>query len=286
MAIVAVLGAALAASMLARRTPHGATRHLRVVSLSPNTTEILFAIGAGGDVVGVTASCDYPPEARSVTRIGGYGCPNAEKILALRPDVVVGAGEGMGALPAVRLLVQRGIPVRLFEHESFGAILELTRRLGEATGRQENARRLVASLSARLAALDERTRNVPEAKRPRVYVEVWNDPIMSIGSHSFITELVRRAGGASVTADLPGDYPRVAPELVVERDPQVILTGYMNDPAQAAAVARRIGWGRVAAARDGRIITDIDPDLLLRPGPRLVDGAEQLFRRLYPEGAP
>jgi len=276
----------LASNLLGDRPVPSSGSRLRIVSLSPNITEIVFALGAGQDLVGVTTACDYPPEARRLARAGGFGSPDAEAILALKPQLVVGSGPGMDVLPAVELLRRREVPVCILSEASFGDLFLAIRRLGDLTGRVEAAARLTASLSERLAAVERRFRDVPEGKRPRVYVEIWMQPLISVGASSFVTELVRRAGGISITADLPGDYPQVSPEVVVARDPSVIVLTHGGGSATAASVGRRVGWARVTAVREMRVIADLLPDLILRPGPRLVEGVEELSRRLYAEVAP
>src|SRR3989304_6148567 len=224
----------------------------RITSVAPSVTEILFALGLGDNIVGISDADDYPAGGlRGKTRVGGV-ILNVERILALRPDLVI----GVAGLPPGQLgpLVRRGA-------------------LGGVPGRGAGADRLVGGLRARVAAVERRVRGrVP----PRVYVEIWDEPLQTAGAGTFIDDLVRRAGGRNLMADLHG-WPQVAPEAVVRRDPEVILLTY----AGRQRVAARVGWAGVAAVRRSRIY-ELDPDLVSRPGPRLGDGLGGIARLLHP----
>ncbi len=254
---------------------------LRIVSLAPSVTEIIFALGLGECLVGATQYCTWPPEAKRIERVGGFGTPNVERLLALRPDLVVAAG--LERKEAAEALRQAGIRVldvtiRNFE-ELFAAILEI----GKEAGRPSQAEALVKTMRAELDAVARRYASVPQERRPRVFVEIWHDPLTTAGAASFLNDLVSRAGGVNVAGALPQPHPRVNPEKVIEWDPDFIVTAYMARPGRAAAqVASRIGWAGIKAVKNGRIIDDIPADLLLRSGPRLVEGVKALAVRLYP----
>jgi len=244
----------------------------RITSVAPSVTEILFALGLGDNIVGISDADDYPASGlRGKTRVGGV-ILNVERILALRPDLVIGVA-GLQQEQLERL-IRLGLPVLAVEARSLEETFAQISLLGRVTGRGAAADRLVGGLRARVAAVERRVRGrVP----PRVYVEIWDEPLQTAGAGTFIDDLVRRAGGRNLMADLHG-WPQVAPEAVVRRDPEVILLTY----AGRQRVAARVGWAGVAAVRRGRIY-ELDPDLVSRPGPRLVDGLERIARLLHRE---
>jgi len=256
---------------------------LRIVSLAPNATEILFALGLGDHVVGVTDRCNYPPAAKAIERVSGFGTPNVEKLLALGPDMVIACGLEKPEFSEV--LRQAGIQVVNVQKTgfiaSFPQLFEVVRQIGEATGRGLEAQQLVAGMQSELDAVATRVGRIDDAQRPRVFVELEESPLMTAGAGSFIDDLISRAGGRNVAHDISSAYPRIDPEKVIAWNPDVILVAHGDRPGEAAErLSRHIGWSDIAAVRERRVIDDIDADLLFRPGPRLVDGVKALAARL------
>ncbi len=247
----------------------------RLVSLAPSITECLHAVGAGGALVGVTESCDFPPEAAAVPKVGSFTAPDPERILALKPDAVLTTSRAPA--PARVFLERNGVRVATIPLERLDDVPRGLQTVGEIAGRAAEGRAAAEEWRGRLAAIRSRGGRRPPR---RIFLEIWHDPLTAPGASSFITEAIEAAGGASVTADLPGEYVRVSPDLVVRRRPDAIVLAYMGAAPAAGDVARRVGWEDLPAVREGRIIRDIDPSLLLRPGPRLIDGIEALRRRL------
>ena len=251
----------------------------RIVSLSPSTTETLFALGLGSKVVGVSTWCDYPPEVKALPKMGDYGSPAMEAILAARPDLVVVSGRGMS-----RVLVdleRAGIRVYFAPDDTVANIASGLEELGVLAGAAESGRKLASEMHAAFAAGDARAA-LPADRRPLVFLETWSEPLSTVGGDTFVDELVRAAGGRNVAADLGKGYFAPTVETVIRRDPQVIIITRMGDEGAAAAkaLASRPGWAGVRAVREGRVWSDLDPDCLLRPGPRLVKGLEALRKRL------
>jgi iron complex transport system substrate-binding protein len=255
---------------------------LRIVSLSPSVTEMLFALGVEDCIVGVTDRCDFPPAAREIQRIGAFGAPNVETLLALSPDLMIGTG--LERTDAALFLRRSGIRVLWIKTGNFSEMFSALLEIGREVGQSQKAEELVASMQAELHAVAARYREIPPGQRPRVFVELWHDPITTAGKGSFVDEVITRAGGINVARELESAYPTVNPENVVDWNPDVILLGYMNQEQPKAALADRIGWSDVAAVRSGRIVGDIPSDFLLRPGPRLTEGVKALSRRLYGAG--
>jgi len=252
---------------------------LRIVSISPSVTEMLFALDVGDSVVGVTNFCDYPPEARAIERVGGFGTPSMEKLMALSPSLVIGTGVERAAATAT--LRRMGIEVLWIKTDSISELFDALRQIGKAVGKAEKAEEVVAAMQAEFDAVVETYRDAIAEQRPKVFVEVWYDPITTAGKRSFINGVITRAGGINVAGELNSDYPTVNPEMVIEWNPDVIVSGYMNQEQPEETLAKRIGWGEVNAVRSGRIINDIPSELLLRPGPRVTEGVWALARRLH-----
>jgi iron complex transport system substrate-binding protein len=265
--------------------PHDAPENgtLRIVSLAPSATEILFALQAGDSLVGATDYCDYPPEAAQVQRVGGFGAPNLESLLALRPDLVVAAGfEREELIGVLRRSGIRVLDVRIRNcEETFDSI----RQIGEAVDKRRQAESLVARMRADLDAVA--AQNAARRRRPKVFVEIAAQPLITAGAASFLDDLIERAGGVNVAHEIAREYPNVSAEKVIEWNPDVIVVAKMGGPGDAAAqLSQRIGWADIAAVRKGAIIDDIPPDLLFRPGPRLIEGVKAIAARLHKESRP
>ncbi len=251
----------------------------RVVSLAPNLTEIIFAIGAGDRLVGRSSACDYPPEAARVPVVGGFGRPSVEGVLAAGPTLVVDVDLEDRALRGI--FRRHGVAAHSIACRRLADVPDAIRRLGGLLDRSEAAEALAESIEADLARLRAEAAATPMEARPRLFIELWPDPLMTVGRASFVHDLVELAGARNLAAEADRDYFSVDPEWVIARDPDAILVLHRSagdEPAQR--IAARPGWSGVRAARAGRVIADVDPDLLQRPGPRLAEGAAQLRARL------
>jgi len=261
------------------RDQHTGSARMRIVSLAPGVTEILFALGVGDRLVGVTNCCNQPEEATRIAQVGGFGAPNIETLLALSPDLVIATGFEHKDLPEVL----HGSDVRVLDLRirNFEELFDAIHKIGDAVGRPDRADRLVRQMRADLEAIAPHDATA-KARRPRVFVEITDHPLMTAGAGSFLDDVVTKAGGANVAHELPQPYPRINPEKVIEWDPEVIvLTSMSRGGDPAAELSRRIGWSDIAAVWSGRIVDDIDPDLLFRPGPRLIEGVRTLAARIH-----
>lgn len=255
----------------------------RVVSLAPSVTEILFAVGAGPQVVGSTSFCDFPPEAADLPEIGGFSASSisVEAIVGLAPDLVI-AGTARQQ-PVAEQLAQLGIPVVVLAPASFDAVYNSILQVGALTGTSDQAAQVVAAMQARVSAVTAVVATIPAEARPSIYWEVTDDPLMAAGPRTFIDQMIGLVGATNIFADASEAYPQVNAETVFERDPQVILgPDSHGDALTLAAVAARPGWAEIKAVRDGRVYT-LDGDSVSRPGPRLADAIELLAATLYPE---
>ena len=248
----------------------------RIITLAPSLTEMVYALGLAPRVVGVSAWSDYPPEAAEKPVVGDAFALNREKILALKPDLIF-ADQNLQPQAAAELR-QLGLPVFVIAPQTLDEVLASISTLGRLTGATQSADQLVRNLRNRIEAVRSRTGKLAVDDRPRVFVEIWNDPLMTAGPGSFIDELVTLAGGVNVAAATGQAWPQVSPEWVLARNPQVIVLTLHNK----AEVLARPGWNVTEAVRAGRVF-EVVPDPLVRTGPRLVDGLEALARLLHPE---
>ena len=253
------------------RTVHVAAQPRRIVSLAPSVTEILFALRAGDRVIGVTSYCDYPPEARLKESVGDTLKPSVERIVALKADlVIISTASQVEAF--VQKLEELGIPVYVSNPRSLEGVLESIDRMGELIGEADNAHQLTDKLRSRISSIESRA----SAETPfSVLVILGTEPLITAGAASFINDFVKRAGGRSISADVNGDYPQYSLEAAVAKQPEIIFL-------QAGGNVLPDRLRETPAARAGRVYR-LDDDLLLRPGPRVVDGLEQMAARIHPE---
>ena len=250
----------------------------RIVSLVPSVTEILYALNAEDVLVGVTDFCDFPPEARRQPKVGGMVAPSLEAIVALRPDLVIATTEGTRE-DTFTQLTRVKVPVYLVAAPRVADATSLIVRIGELTGRQAIAGRLVARLEQRIEAVK---RAVLPLGRPRVLYVLWPEPLIVPGRGAIVTELIQIAGGQSLTAGDADAWPRYSLEAAVARGPEIILLA--NHGAGTGAIAMD-KWRRLTelpAVKAGRLLS-VDGDLMHRYGPRFVDGLEQLAGAIHPE---
>lgn len=246
----------------------------RVVSLAPSTTEILYALGAGGALVGVDAFSDYPPEAKTLPRLGSNLEPSLERILALQPDLVLIATTA-NREESARRLEGLGVPVFATRSESVAELGQTIEQVGALVGRAAAARALYADLQRRLDAVRARAAGRP---RPKALVVVWSEPLVTVGPGTLAHEILELAGADNVCGDAETRFPQYPVERVLRRAPEVLVVGSHANTAQLDFWRR---YPTVPAVAAGRLHA-IDGDLLFRPGPRIALGAELLERLLHP----
>ncbi len=244
----------------------------RIVSLAPNLTELLFELGVGSQVVGVTTYCVFPPETEKIEKIGGFINPSLEKILSLEPQLVFSERwTSSKTVPTLRRLglnvVEAPSPFSLTE------IYQLMRITGEAIGRAERAERLVQSTMDQVERIREKGESFP--RRPTVYIEI-DPPSWTVGSKSFVNEAISLCGAQNIFRDVNRPALQASKEVIVLKDPEIIV----SFDASASEISRRPGWHRIRAVRNGAIIDDLDRDLLTHGNHRLVEGMKQLQQRV------
>jgi iron complex transport system substrate-binding protein len=245
----------------------------RIVSLAPHATEMLFAAGAGSVVVGVVAHSDWPPAARALPRVGDAAALDLERIVALAPDLIV--AWPYTAPPQLAALRAQNIPVFVSDPKAIPAIADNVEKLGVLAGTGAIARPVAAAMRSRRAAL---AAQYAQATRLRVFYEVWNEPLYTIGGRHLITEAINTCGGDNVFAALSLPAPSVTIEAVVAARPDVIVGGD-DDGRRPPWLDDWKRWPDLPAVRDGNLVA-ADGNLLHRPGPRFVDGGDQLCAAL------
>jgi iron complex transport system substrate-binding protein len=249
----------------------------RVITLAPNLTEIVFAVGAGDRLVGDTTYCDYPPEAKNIAKVGDTLHPSLERIIALKPQVVL-ISTASQLETFTQQLQNQNIAVFVTDPHDLEGIFRSIEQVGQIMGQQQQANALVQKLRERTNAVEQAVKPRPPV---RVFYQASGEPLYVPGHDSFVTDLMRRAGGLSVTAEVPGAWPKFSNESALAAKPDAIILptgGSMGSANSTVAEALR----NSPAALAGRVYK-INDDLLARPGPRLVDGLEQLARALHPE---
>jgi iron complex transport system substrate-binding protein len=249
----------------------------RLISLAPSITEIIYALDASDELVGDTDYCDYPPQAKLKPHVGELVNPNLERIVALKPDLVFGTAEANRRETADQL-ARLGIPLYGLTAHNLDQTLVSIADVGEVLGRQQAAQGLVGRLRARIDAVEKRVAGEPRVK---VLFVVWYRPLITAGPHTFISDVIHRAGGISLGDDLRGEWPRLSLEVALQRDPDVILIPKTAAFSPSLAEFKKLpGWKELRAVKDGRLY--FIPETILRPSPRLVDALEEVATVLHP----
>jgi len=249
----------------------------RIVSVAPTPTEILFAVGAGDQVVGVDDYSDYPAEAAALPKVGSYTL-NIEAIIALDPDLIVASD--LVPLAQLEQLSDQGMPYVIFADRTLEDVFKTIRLAGVITGNVDEADELARSLEARVEAVTNKTL-AEGVSKPKVYVEYY--PMWTYGPGSFGDDLIVLAGGINIAHNTSSEYPQVSNEFLIAQDPDVIVytTGVMSTTTKESIVSRP-GWDSISAVENDKIFS-IDDNLLSRYGPRIVDGLEEIAEIIHPE---
>lgn len=256
----------------------------KIISLAPANTEILFAIGAGKQVVGRDSLSDYPEEAKTVADIGGgFGALNTEIILAAKPDFIL-AGD-LTPAEQIKSLEDLGLTVFVLGNPTdLAGMYKNLILMAQITGHESETAKMVASLQAREKTINDKLAGITE--RPLVLYELdGTDPNAPWvpGPGTFVDTLIKEAGGENLGASLDGAWVQVSVETLVQKDPALILLGdYTWGGVTPEMVAARNGWDALTAVKQNKVYT-FDDNLVSRPGPRMVDGLEAMAQLLHPE---
>jgi iron complex transport system substrate-binding protein len=250
---------------------------MKIVSLAPSNTEILFALGLGDKVFGVTEYCDYPDEALDKEKVGGYSDADIEKIVAINPDLIL--AEDMHKTEVIPALEDLGFTVIALVPNKLQEVMDSIMLIGQLTGTEAAASQIVDDMSQRIAAITERTNQLTEEEKTKVLYVIWYEPISSVGTNTPIHELIEKAGGINIAQVAGEGWPTLTLEEIVSINPQVII---VNDDVSLQSILNESRLSEVDAVVNNRVYS-INADLTNRPTARIVDGLELMAKMIHPE---
>jgi iron complex transport system substrate-binding protein len=251
----------------------------RIVSLAPNITEILFSLGLNEEIVGVTIFCNFPERAKSKVRIGSYISIDFERTVSLKPDLIIATGVG-NTRDMVERLERLGFPTYVIFPKKFDDILKSIHHLGQVVDRKKEAMSIIQGMRKRKQVVVELTQGLP---RPKVFLQIGEAPIITVGRGSFADDLIQIAGGENLAGHEKEMYPRLGIEEILRRSPEVVLISSMNPKGDYQRIVQEWArWKMLPAVKNGRIHL-INSDLIDRPSPRIIDGLEEMARMIHPE---
>ena len=249
----------------------------RIISLAPSNTEMLFALGLGERVVGVSKYCNYPAEAADIDKIGTLRELDYEKIIELAPDVILGGG--LTSEEDIAKMEEIGLSVVVLAASDLDGVFANIELVGKLTGVEKEAERLVTQLRTKLDNLLAKIETV--SHKPRVFLEI-SSSLYTVAPDTFMGAFVDLAGGVNIAADSETSWPQFSAEEIIERDPEVIILADTDIEVTAEMVKTRPGWENITAIKNDAV-HNINADIITRPGPRMIDGLEVLTRMIHPE---
>jgi len=250
---------------------------VKIVSLAPSHTEILFALGLSQKIVGVSNYCDYPEAATAKEKVGDAMTVNVEKIIELEPDLVIQYGQGNEEVN--KRIKDAGITILSYEPETVEEVIAVIEELGNITNTMKQATVVTVNMMSKMNYIVSTVEKAPKLK---VFYEVWNEPLMAAGPGSFLDSLIDLAGGENIAKDASGKYPQFELEQLIERNPDVYLTAQDMPDKTTESIKNREGYETINAIKNDRIYI-LDPNIISRPGPRIVDGLEIVAKSIHPE---
>ncbi|OKY77507.1 MAG: ABC-type Fe(3+)-hydroxamate transport system periplasmic component [Candidatus Methanohalarchaeum thermophilum] len=247
----------------------------RIVSAAPSNTEILFALGQGPEIVGVTEYCDYPSEAKYKEKIGGFQNPSVEKIISMDPDVVF-ASTTTGE-QTVEKLRNNDIPVYVSSPGSISGVIENINEIGKIVGAEDYAQNLTDDMEERIEQITNKVSDQEE--KDVFYLMSTYGGTWTAGENTFINQLITKAGGNNIASELKG-YKKISLSTVIQKDPDLIITTehcYTN----LGELKNKTGWKELTAVQEGKLYT-LEEDQLVRPGPRIIDGLAEVAKTIHP----
>lgn len=251
----------------------------RIISLAPNITETLFALGLEREIVGVTEYCDSFEEARSKPKVGNFISLSIERIVALKPDLILCTADG-NKRESVEKLERLGLKVYAVNPSTLEEVFKMIGCLGKITGKDGAASRINFDLRKRLRFISSLTEGLT---KPRVFFQVGLDSMVTVGRHTFLNEIITLAGGINIAADEEIRYPRYSMERVVDKAPGIVILSSMKGEGRFAEIKKKwMRWKVLPAVRYDRIYL-MESDRVFRPSPGILDGIEELVKMIHPE---
>jgi iron complex transport system substrate-binding protein len=251
----------------------------RIVSMAPSLTEILFTLGLQEEIAGVTDYCDYPEAALTKPRIGGFVNPSIEKIVSLKPDLILGTRDG-NRRDTVHRLTDLGFSVYVVDPVGIDGIVKTIEHIGEVVRRREKSAEIIRKITRKKDGIVKLTQSLP---RRKVFFQVGFSPIVTVGKGSLGDDLVRLAGGRSISENESGSYPVYGVETILSKAPEVIILSSMDSKRDYLNLVRMWQSLKELPAVKMNAIYVIDSNLVDRPTPRIVEGLEILAKMIHPE---
>jgi len=255
----------------------------RIISLSPSNTEVLFFLGLGDKIIGVTTYANYPEEALNKEKIGTITEPNIEKIITMKPDLVIASG--VNNLDLVERLIDLGINVAGFNPATVNDTLLTLKKIGKLTGSYDKAREIVTDMYIKMAALQELVdKHLKTHERPGVFYEIWSEPLITAGKGTFINDIINLAGGINIGAQARGFWPQYSVEKLVVENPDVYISSPHSAPHQVTEkrIENRERYQTINAIKNNRVHI-VNQDIINRPSPRIIQGFEVFVKAIFPE---
>jgi iron complex transport system substrate-binding protein len=251
----------------------------RIISLAPSITEILFALGLNEEIAAVTNYCDYPAAVLNKPRIGGFINPSIEKIVSLKPDLIIATRDG-NRWETIHRLSDLGFSVYLINPKSFYGVMKAIHHIGVVVGREEESRKILVNMISKREEIATRTKSLP---KPRVFFQIGYAPILTVGKETLADDLIRLAGGKSISENESVNYPLYNIETILSKAPEIIIMSSMDSNKDYMNLVEKWGkWKSIPAVRMNAIHV-IDSNLVDRPTPRVVEGLEALAKMIHPE---
>ncbi len=251
----------------------------RIVSLAPNLTEILFALGLRDEIVGVTDFCDYPETALTKPRVGGFVNPSIEKIVSLKPDLIFAIRDG-NRMDTIHRLNELGFSVYVVDPIGFDGVIKTIGNMGEVVRRHEKATEMIRRIMKKKEMVVKLTQSLP---KPRVFFQVGSSPIVTVGRGTLGDDLIRLAGGRSISENDSGSYPLYSVEAILSKAPEVIILSSMDSRRDYLNLIKMWqSWREIPAVKKNALYV-IDSNLVDRPTPRVVEGLDAMARIIHPE---
>jgi len=258
------------------KIPHSAKR---IISLAPSITEILFALGLNEEIAAITNFCDYPEAVLNKPRIGGFVNPDIEKIVSLKPDLIIGIRDG-NRTDTIHRLNDFGFPVYLIDPKGFDGVMQTIKKIGEVVGREKESKRMIRDMANKRENIVNLTQSL---SKPKVFFQVGDVPMITVGKGTLADDLIRLAGGRSISENELLSYPFYSIETILLKAPEIIIMTSMESKKHYMNLVKKWqNWKSIPAVRRNTIYV-IDSNLVDRPTPRIVEGLEALVRIIHPE---
>jgi iron complex transport system substrate-binding protein len=251
----------------------------KIISLAPNITEILFALELDEEILAVTDFCDYPNAALTKPKIGGFVNPSIEMIISLNPDLVIATRDG-NRRETIQRLNDLGLSVYVINPKGFDGVMKTIQNIGEVVGRQDEERKIVTALRTKRENILALTQSLP---KPRIFFQVGEAPIITVGRETLANDLIRLAGGRSISENETINYPHYSIETIMFKAPEVIIISSMESKRDYLNLVKKWqNWKNIPAVKMNAIYV-VDSNLVDRPSSRIGEGLETIVRMIHPE---